>query len=298
MKNIKYTAMLIVFICTFFLFSCENISDKALTNYYDENGLRYWSNNDGTCDVSQGTCADSHIIIPDFSPTGEKVIEVRGFERCKVMKSITLPNTIEFIAGGAFYDNKELESIVTPKSVKEIGHSVLYSCDMLKSITVEEGNEFYYSSNNCLIEKSTKRLLAGCGECVIPSDGSVETIEQYAFAGNRLLTKLEIPDSVTAINYGAFEHCINLENITFPQNLKILGARSFFDCSKLTEISIPDGITEIGYMTFCHCKKMNSVTLPDSLTLIDAKAFSFCQSLTTVSIPANVVAIGRSAFAN
>lgn len=50
-----------------------------------------------------------------------KVITTQAFSRCKCIKSITLPNSIEIIEGQAFKDCESLNSLTIPKSVKKIG---------------------------------------------------------------------------------------------------------------------------------------------------------------------------------
>ena len=42
-------------------------------------GLLYMSNGDGTCFVSMGECTDENIVIPDYSPNGEKVTKIKSY---------------------------------------------------------------------------------------------------------------------------------------------------------------------------------------------------------------------------
>ena len=50
---------------------------------------------------------------------------------------------------------------------------------------------------------------------VIPNDGSVTSIGEYAFYDCRNLASITIPDSVTSIGDDAFSYCFNLTSITF-----------------------------------------------------------------------------------
>lgn len=72
------------------------------------------------------------------------------------------------------------------------------------SLTVDEANTVYHSDGNCLIVTATKTLIAGCNTSVIPFDGSVEVIGEYAFYNRKNLTSINIPDAVTTINRYAF----------------------------------------------------------------------------------------------
>ena len=65
----------------------------------------------------------------------------------------------------------------------------------------------FYASGNCLIEKSTGKLILGTKNSVIPNDGSVKIIGFGAFYGCGEIKSLFIPDSITVIEEWAFEEC-------------------------------------------------------------------------------------------
>lgn len=84
----------------------------------------------------------------------------------------------------------------------------------MTSITVEQGNRAYHVAGGCLIETASKTLIAGFGNCDIPSDGSVTMIGDYAFAYCERLTDVTVPASVKSIGYAAFYGCDSLTSIT------------------------------------------------------------------------------------
>ena len=69
--------------------------------------------------------------------------------------------------------------------------------------------------DNCLIETASKTLIAGCKNSIIPDDGSVISIADYAFSGCTGLTSITIPDSVTSIGNSAFANCISLKTVYY-----------------------------------------------------------------------------------
>lgn len=87
------------------------------------------------------------------------------------------------------------------------------NCSGLTSITVDSSNTVYYSGNNCIIEKSTKTLILGCKNSIIPD--SVTSIGGYAFYGCSGLTSITIPYSVTSISDWAFWDCNGLTSVFY-----------------------------------------------------------------------------------
>jgi len=133
-----------------------------------------------------------------------------------------------------------------------------------------------------------------------------------AFAGNRNITSISIPASVTSIGRDAFVECIGLTSVTFAQGsqLKTINEYAFNSCTGLANITIPASVTyidhyafgycinlagltfetgsqlEIGHAAFADCTKLASVTIPSSVTYINEWAFGGCPRLTTVTFEA------------
>jgi hypothetical protein len=80
-----------------------------------------------------------------------------------------------------------------------------------------------------------------------------------------------IPDSVTSIDYGAFEGS-GLGSIKMPPNLTSISDSMFYLCWSLTNVTIGTKVTTIGVSAFQY-SGLNSVTLPASVTTIDNYAF-------------------------
>ena len=49
-------------------------------------------------------------------------------------------------------------------------------------MSVDKNNPYYYSINNCIIDKRSGELVAGCATSIIPTDKNVTSIGGYAFA--------------------------------------------------------------------------------------------------------------------
>ncbi len=274
-------------------------------------GLAYTKNEDGkSCIIiGIGTCKDTDLFIPFM---------IDGYE-------------VTSIGSHAFYNCESLTSITIPSSVTSIGSYAFSDCESLTSITVENGNTRYHSAGNCLIEKTSKTLIAGCKNSVIPTDGSVTSIGSRAFADCESLTNITIPSSVTSIGDYAFLGCSSLTSITVEKGNTVyhsagnclietksktliagcknsvistdgsvtrIGEDAFSHCYSLTSITIPSSVTSIGSDAFYYCESLTSITFGENskLTSIGKYAFYNCSSFTSISIPSSVTSIGKYAF--
>ena len=136
--------------------------------------------------------------------------------------------------GPSSFSGDPITNIIIPKSVISIDKTAFSTCYNLESIVVASGNITYHSDNNCIIETATKTLVLGCKNSVIPNDGSVLNIGDYAF-----------------------KNCLNLVNIVISNSIINIGSYAFSGCSELTSITIPNSVISIGSYAFEACFKLN-----------------------------------------
>ena len=125
----------------------------------------------------------------------------------------------------------------------------------------------------------------------------VTSVGRYAFCGLTALTAVTLPDSLSAIDWGAFQDCRGLTGITIPSSVTTIGFMAFEDCRGLTSITLPDSVTSLDDSVFWGCSSLTAVTLPAGLTSIGDYLFASCTSLTSIALPSGVTTIGASAFA-
>lgn len=120
-----------------------------------------------------------------------------------------------------------------------------------------------------------------------PSGEKVSQIKAYAFAGNRNVKSIQIPETVTAIGEGAFQDCENLESVNLPSKLTMIKSYTFYKCKSLKEITIPKNVYYIGVEAFADCVACESIVIPASVTEIGKfafRSFSRCSGTVTFEI--------------
>lgn len=200
-------------------------------------------------------------------------------------KEIKIPDSVETIGNGAFYDCRDLERITLPSALQTLSTVTFYNCTALSEVTFP---------------------------------ASLKTIESSAFSGCRNLSEVELPASLKAIQSSVFHLCINLKTVSYDGSLKqwnditanndVLG----YSCPSLVTddytaqfILVKNAFLDPPPKTVTITKytgKESTVILPSTInswpvTKIGEDALKDNTTITSVTIPANVTEIGANAFA-
>lgn len=204
-------------------------------------------------------------------------------------KEIKIPDSVETIGNGAFYDCRDLERITLPSALQTLSTVTFYNCTALSEVTFP---------------------------------ASLKTIENSAFSGCRNLSEVELPASLKAIQSSVFHLCINLKTVSYDGSLKqwnditanndVLG----YSCPSLVmddytaqfilvkddpDHPVPDPPPKTVTITK-YTGKESTVILPSTIsswdvTKIGEDALKDNTTITSVTIPASVTEIGSNAFA-
>lgn len=192
------------------------------------------------------------------------------------------------------FANSSYRSVSLPSTVTRIGSGIFSGCANLETVTVAADNPVYYSEGNCIIEKATGKLVAGCGTSTVPS--GVTAIGDYAFYGCTTLSDINIPNSVVYIGKYAFSKCTSLEYLALPDSVRYIDDCVFKECTSLKEVFLSKSLTYIP-MGMCYgCTALERLEIPEGVTSVEGDIIGGCSSLQAVYIPKSVVNVSLTAF--
>ena len=124
----------------------------------------------------------------------------------------------------------------------------------------------------------------------------VTVIGKGAFAENKALRFLSIPEGVREIGDGAFRLCVELASVVIPEGAVSIGREAFKDCRSLCAVTLPSSLGEIGAEAFRGCCALKKIAVPKGVNLLPERALSGCSSLAEVSLPETLQEIGYGAL--
>ena len=225
--------------------------------------------------------------------------------------NITVPNIVKWngktfkveeVLGNAF-QGCEISTLTVPTSVKFLQLDKA----IIKKMIVEDGEEPFNNfsdgvdvvrcriTENSVIDelylgRPTPSSFENAGIKKVTFGNSVNYIS--SFAGCDITGTLNLPNSITQIEYGGFSSNSNLENVV-GANVSKIGGGSFSGCENLKTVNMPK-LTCIDSGAFENCTSLKQFDIPNGVLYIGCEAFSGCKSLEKVSIPQSIVDFGHN----
>lgn len=138
-----------------------------------------------------------------------------------------------------------------------------------------------------------------------PSEAQLKAAS--VFADSKLEGSVSIPNSITAINSGAFSYA-RMTEVVIPGSVEMIGTYAFAKCSNLVDIQILDYADDNGKIYPSHttikahafedCGYIKSLNIPNSVATINDSAFKGCSGLIDLILPYSVKEIKTKAFAD
>ena len=202
--------------------------------------------------------------------------------------------TVTGIGAEAFANNSEIESVIIPSSVTEIGTGAFRNCVNLTDLRFESGSRL------TIIREAAFESCIGLKKVALPS--SLTVISNNAFQSCESLEEVRFfaNSGLKEIGAYAFNGAVMLKSVMLKGPIEKIGTNAFNGCISMTEFDYGTKavVTEISNSTFAGCTALGSVTIPSTVKSIGTNAFRNNSSLATIIIPDSVTTIGNGAFAS
>lgn len=126
----------------------------------------------------------------------------------------------------------------------------------------------------------------------------VISISDEAFKNCKNINKITIPDNISLLGTYIFSDCVNLKEINLPSNITIIGEGWFNNCTSLMTFKISNNITKIEKNAFKGCSNLIGITIPNTVTTIEEYAFADCSQLVGVALSKNMTKLSKGMFKN
>lgn len=244
--------------------------------------------------------------------------EPEVFSGCTQLETITLcpdggraePQDMDVpwkaVKDRAFYNCRKLSRLLW-KDIRMVGKEAFSGCASLKpegADSLEWVGELAFAGMEGLgagePQRGTSGLCivgtivvsgAGCqGEVPVPE--GITAIAPYAFAANRRITGLVLPETLRSIGEGAFWGCSGLAHVRFPAAPCAVDSRAFEKCTGIRSVRLR--AHSLGASAFARCLSLERAEIT-GLSLLEKRLFEGCENLKEC-VCGQVSAVGDSCF--
>ena len=242
-----------------------------------ETGIQYAS-------ITGYTGNPSVLVIPsEIDGYPVHMIAAQAFEEKTSLRAVTIPDSVTEIGSRAFADCTNLQNVELSKGLVSLGSNVFNGCVSLLEIEIPKS--LTDISLGGTSDSLTNGIFGGSGLTKVRFEQGMTKVPEYLFRNATNLQNVELLDTMTTIESGAFVRCTSLTEIDFPESLTSIEGTVFEGCTSLTAVDIPDTVTTIGSRAFADCTNLQDVQLPKGLISLDGNVFNGCASLTEIVIP-------------
>ena len=216
---------------------------------------------------------EADVVIPQ-TIDGKNVTKIGmlAFSANQTLRSVTLPDSVTEIEGGAFFQCTELEMVVLSSNLVKIGNGA-FEATAISRITFPQS-----------LRSIGMRAFADCTSLKNVTITPHFTVSDEAFCGSGLETVV-IEDGVEVLGTSMFAST-KLREVILPQSLKTIGMNAFGSCSELGSITLNDGLVTIDTYAFANTN-ITEIVIPQSVTELTDAAFQGCDSLQKVKFEGN-----------
>lgn len=273
MKNIRKVLAIIMAVAMCFSMFSHTAFANATTVAEGTAGesVTWVLTDDGVLTINGTGEMDTEWYAPPWKEYNESITEVvveegitkisdTAFCYAENLVTVSIPSTLTYVSGWAFYVNYALEEI-----------------------NVAEANTAYKSIDGILFTEDEKTLVAypankACEEYTIPA--SVTTIGEMAFTQCAAVDKVIVPDTVTTLAKFAFEYS-QIKEVEIGNGVTEYSFKCFA-YSRVEKMIIPDSVETISEHAFASTDYLNTLIIGSGVKNIDKDILTNADELTAI----------------
>lgn len=249
----------------------------------EDTGVDFWAQNNAGFDIAvEGAAADFEIEMQNGSVT---VLSYKGTNEHLIIPSEIDGLPVTAIGDGAFAVVKEelpentdekteekapqlqLETLVIPESVTQIGKGILAGCETLHSLQTplmgegKEGRQYLGYLFGAERHEDNARDIPASLKC-LRLTARWQVLPAYALFDCNDLICVSFPEALTVVEKYALFNCASLKQIDGLEKIVTFGDRALMNCSDLQIITLGNALEAVGFGAFEGCHSVRAITLP------------------------------------
>ncbi len=216
------------------------------------------------------------VVIPE----GIEYIRSNTFQNCPNLVSVKLPESVRYIQTKAFANCVNLREINFPNNIKEVSPDAFDNCPHIKLpdwidskcyVTKQNGSEVRVMVVNGEVCRCEGKFV----DLVIPEGVTVIWSLALSRETKKTLKTVVIPEGIKTIRANTFQDCPNLVSVKLPESVRFIRTKAFANCVNLREINFPENIQEIVEDAFLNCPH---ISVPEIKEEIDEDEY-YCRRM-------------------
>lgn len=294
-----------------------NLKDVKLKDSYhsyfsnETHGWVEWWLDD---EIPDGAFKYNQSIRSIILPSSLKRVGGEAFRESHLMYStLEIPEGVRYIGGHALaYNDHNGMTLILPNSLDSIEGGAFYNCRYACEYNVNDdlkylgGNAFAGTENFYGIfhipsgfKKISDGMFSGLGrsgnyvgEIEIPQ--GVTEIGENPFPSLKNRIDITLPAGVKTLKHISF-YQVRFSSLRFNDDLEHIGMRAFEFASIPHELKLPKGLLSVGFEAFRFCGLEGELVIPESCLDIDAGAFA-ANNFTKITLPSKLEYIRGESF--
>lgn len=204
-----------------------------------------------------------NLVLPSsFEGHRVSAVGLAAFAGCKELEKVVVPDGIVEIGEGAFVYCQSLVDVELPASLEAIKCVAFFNCSRLKRLVLPQNTK-----------EIGDEALGGCDSLSFIRIPASLRICNDMCKNLKGLRSAYIDDGVKRIPFDCFANCENLEKVRLPKSLISIWPRAFQGCLSLSCLDLPEGLSQICDGAFKDCARLKKIKIPSTVTDVFTSAF-------------------------